>query len=189
MEDLSTSDDQRLLELIREGDAAALKEVFNRYWERLVAIGYYHTRNKQSAEEIVSDVLAGLWFKASTLEIRSLSAWLATAVKYSVFKAILRQKRRDELLAGAPVGTTEDDETTEKALEARFLEEFVEGVVEQLPEKTRLVFKYSRDEQLSNAEIAGRLELSTKSVEYHITRALKTLRDQLKRFNNFFSSL
>src|SRR6187402_2214945 len=98
MTDLIDLDDPSLLLLVRNGNEAAFKEVYNRYWERLVTIGYYHTKNTQLAEEIVGDVLIGLWQKRSALDIQSLPAYLATAVKFSVFKAIHRTKRREELM-------------------------------------------------------------------------------------------
>ena len=185
MTGLTALDDLSLLLLVRNGKEAAFEEIYDRYWERLVAIGYYHTKNTQLAEEIVGDVLIGLWQKRSDLEIHSLPAYLATAVKYSVFKAIHRRKRREELMQERGPGTGEADDETEKKLEARFLQEFVAGVVEQLPEKTRLVFKYSREGQLTTEEIAEKMKLSPKSVEYHITKAIKTLREQIRKFNIF----
>ena len=175
-------DDQDLLLVLQKGDERAFNEIYRRYWEKLVAIGYYHTRNKQMAEEVVGDVLIGLWNKRYEMEIRSLSAYLGTAVKYAVFKVVVRHQRRQDILREQ--SRTESDDATEKKLDARFLREFLDGVVEALPEKTRLVFRYSREEQLSVTEIAGKMDLSPKSVEYHITKAIKTLREYIRKFNN-----
>ena len=177
-------DDNDLLLLVRQGQEAAFTEIYNRYWERLVATGYYYTRTKQAAEEIVNDVLMGLWLRREDLVIRSLSAYLGTAVKFAVFKAMARKKRREEILAGhATHGETHNE--TEQQLDARFLEEYVQGIVEQLPEKARLVFTYSRQEDLSVREIAGKMNLSPKSVEYHMTKALKAIRDSIRKINFF----
>ena len=145
-------DDQDLLLFLQQGDEKAFSEIYRRYWEKLVAIGYFHTRDKQMAEEVVSDVLIRLWH------------------------------RRQDIL-DRQVGTGDDDET-QKKLDVRFLREFLDGVIETLPEKTRLVFRYSREDQLSVGEIAERMELSPKSVEYHITKALKTLKSYIRKFNN-----
>lgn len=188
MTNYAALEDEHLLSALQRGDEKAFNAIYHRYWRKLVAIGYYHTRNKQMAEEVVSDVLTGLWHKRHQLEIRSLSAWLGTAVKYAVFKVMVRQGRRDDMLKTQERAGSDDE--TEKNLEARFLREFLEGVVETLPEKTRLVFRYSRESQLSVTEIAGKMDLSPKSVEYHITKALKTLKESIRKFNNiFFSSL
>jgi RNA polymerase sigma-70 factor (ECF subfamily) len=98
-----------------------------------------------------------------------------------------RDKRRRELLAGHPSGPELHNET-EQHLEARFLEEYLHGVVEQLPEKARLVFVYSREQALSVKDIAGKMDISSKSVEYHMTKALKAIRDSIRKINffNFF---
>jgi RNA polymerase sigma-70 factor (ECF subfamily) len=175
-------EDQDLLPLLQKGDERAFNEIYRRYWEKLVAIGYYHTRDKQMAEEVVGDVFIGLWKKRSDLEIRSLSAYLGTAVKYAVFKVVVRHQRRQDILRDQ--GGPESDDEMEKKLDARFLREFLDDVVEALPEKTRLVFRYSREEQLSVTEIAGKMDLSPKSIEYHITKALKILKDSIRKFNN-----
>lgn len=180
----SNLDDNDLLLLVKQGQEAAFTEIYHRYWERLVATGYYYTRTKQAAEEIVNDVLMGLWLRREDLVIRSLSAYLGTAVKFAVFKAMARKKRREEILAGhATHGETHNE--MEQQLDARFLEEYVQGIVEQLPEKARLVFTYSRQEDLSVREIAGKMNLSPKSVEYHMTKALKAIRDSIRKINFF----
>jgi RNA polymerase sigma-70 factor (family 1) len=179
----SQLDDCELLLLMQKGKEPAFTEIYNRYWERLVATGYYYTRTKQAAEEIVNDVLIGLWLRREELVIRSLSAYLGTAVKFAVFKALARKKRRDEILAGQSIG--EGHNETEQHLDALFLKDYLEGVVEQLPEKARLAFKYSREEELSINEIAGKMELSPKTVEYHMTKALKAIRNSIRKMNLF----
>ena len=66
--------------------------------------------------------------------------YLGTAVKYAVFKSIVRSKRRQELLQEQTPLRADTDPTTEEQLDARFLKDFLEGVVEKLPEKAKLVF-------------------------------------------------
>lgn len=185
----SNLSDTDLLLMIRDGQEAAFTELYNRYWERLVATGYYYTRSKEAAEEIVNDVLMGIWLRRASLVIQSLPAYLGTAVKFAVFKAMAREKRRNQSLAGHPSGQEGHNET-EQRLDALFMEEYLKGVVEQLPEKARLVFVYSRDEALSVKEIAQKMDLSSKSVEYHMTKALKAIRDSIRKLGIFlFSAL
>ncbi|MDP4149945.1 MAG: RNA polymerase sigma-70 factor [Bacteroidota bacterium] len=184
----SNSSDTELLVLIRDGQEAAFTEIYNRYWERLVATGFYYMRSKETAEEIVHDVLMGLWLRRDSLEIQSLPAYLGTAVKFSVFKAMARNKRRKELLAGNLPARDMHNET-EQQLDALFLEEYLRGIVEKLPEKARLVFTYSREEALSVKDIAQKMDLSSKSVEYYMTKALKAIRNSIQKMGVFCSSL
>ena len=186
----SNLSDTDLLLLIRDGQEGAFTEIYNRYWERLVATGYYYTREKEAAEEVVNDVLMGLWLRRASLVIQSLPAYLGTAVKFAVFKAIARNKRRSQVISGQLSGEAETaaHNDTEQQLDAIFMDEWLRGIVEQLPEKARLVFVYSRDEALSVKEIAGKMDLSPKSVEYHMTKALKTIRDSIRKMSIFLHS-
>ena len=186
----SNLSDTDLLLLLRDGQESAFTEIYNRYWERLVATGYYYTRSKEAAEEIVNDVLMGLWLRRATLEIQSLPAYLGTAVKFSVFKAIARNKRQSQLIDGQLSAEAEAaaHNDTQQQLDALFMDEWLRGIVEQLPEKARLVFTYSRDQALSVKEIAGKMDLSPKSVEYHMTKALKALRDSIRKLTIFLHS-
>lgn len=180
----STHTDEELVRQIRSSDTAAFTEAYNRYWEQLLALGYYYTHHKQAAEDIVHEVFTSLWARRAELSIQSLKAYLATAVKFAVFKAIARDKRRRDLQQdlSLPAQTSE----VEEKLEARFLHDYLHGVVEQLPDKARLVFTYSRADDLSVKEIATKMELSPKAVEYHLTKALRALKEAVQKIKYFF---
>ena len=179
----TTYTDDELLQLLSKSDEGAFTEIYNRYWEKLLAIGYYYLHHKQGAEDIVQEVMMGLWKKRHDTIIHSLNAYLATAVKFAVFKKITREKKKREAAKDAHAADHSDE--TEEKLEAKFLQELLQGVVEALPEKTRLVFSY-REEEIRITEIARRTDLSPKAVEYHITKALRALRDGLKKIKSLF---
>ena len=182
----STYSDEQLLVMLRNNDDEAFVEIYNRYWDKLLAIGYNHARNKEIAEEIVQDVFMSLWNRRQNSDIDRLAPYLATAVKFTVFKTLARENRRKALLAGQLTEVTASPD--EAAIEAKFLKEYLDGVVAGLPEKCRLVFTYSREHQLSTKEIAATLQLSHKTVESHLTKALKTIRHYLGNYR-FFSWL
>jgi RNA polymerase sigma-70 factor (ECF subfamily) len=128
--------------------------------------------------------MMSLWSRKTELAIQTLSSYLATAVRFAVFKAITRDKRRRELLQqqAMPEATTD---TLEK-LDAVFLREQIQGAIEQLPEKPKLIFAYRRDEELTISQIAKKMDLSPKAVQYHITKTLRTLRDAVKKIKLIF---
>ena len=184
MRNYSTLNEDELLHHFQSGDELAFTEIYNRYWEKLLAVGYYHTHDKRAAEDIVHDVFISLWSRKNDLNIQSLNAYLAKAVKFAVFKTIARDKKRRELLKGqSPLEHFSD---IEEKLEAKFLQEYLYGVAEQLPEKARLIFYYSRHENFSITDISGKMDLSPKAVEYHMTKAMKALREGLKKIKSFF---
>ncbi len=172
------SSDTELTVLLKQGDEVAYTEIYNRYSRKLMAMGYNYAKDSTLAEEIVQEVFIQLWEKRRNVEINTLSAYLATAIKFSVFRVIQR-KRRQEAIAQEHYVKEEvvyDDER----IYAKFLEEYVNGITEELPEKCRLVFHYSRNLHMSNKEISEELNIAEKTVEAHLTKAIKNVRKGLE---------
>lgn len=170
--------DTELLQLLKQDDEAAFTSIYNRYWDKLFAISFNHCKQKSLAEEIVQDIFMSLWGRRNSLEITHLSSYLATAAKFSVFKYLLREKKRNELLTEnvSFEPTTSEDER----INARFLLDYINGIVETLPPQCKLVFRYSRENELSISEIAEKMQISSKTVESHLSKALKALRLYLR---------
>jgi RNA polymerase sigma-70 factor (family 1) len=170
-------DDNELLNLLVEGDEQAFTVIYNRYWRRLIGLAYAHTKDKFLAEEIVQEVFLSLWRRKSSLHITSLPAYLGTAVKFAIFKHVYGEKRRSEILNKI---TFPSSDSIESKINAKFLQEYVDGVVELLPEKCRFVYTQSRNQGLTIPEIAEKMAIAEKTVEAHLTKALKFIRFNLK---------
>ena len=98
----STRTDEQLMSLLKKSDRGAFTEVNNRYWEILFAISYNYSRSKEVAEEIVQDTLMRLWDRRGELDIKDAGAYLATAVKFGVFKHITREKKAKRVGGAEP---------------------------------------------------------------------------------------
>ena len=178
--------DDALLLLLSTDDESAFTEIYHRYWKRLYAMAYDRLKEKQQAEDVVHEVFTALWQRRSEAQIRSLSPYLAAATKYCILKQYANFST-----TGLP-----DEESmahlvpaVATSIETKFLERMLQEEVNRLPHKCRIVFQYSRQEHLSNKEIALELGISNKAVEKHITRALRQLRLSLKSLHQFFSVL
>lgn len=177
----SSYTDQELIALLKQRDHAAFNEIYGRYWKILYAVAYNRLRDNQSAEDVVHDVLVSLWNHRDTAEIDNLAGYLATATKYMVFHMMKRaQKFSREEHEMDQAGQILDQEDIEDRLHYKHLLELVNAEVERLPEKCKLIFKYSREEHLSTKEIAEKLNVSTSTVENQMNKALKTLRSSVK---------
>lgn len=172
--------DQLLVELLCKDDAGAFEEIYRRYWKRLLTMAWNHSESKAAAEDIVHEVFISLWERKRDVEIHDVCGFLITSVKYSVFKAFQKESRRQGLLQNNyELSLITDDE---KKLDARFLQDYIDGIVEKMPEKYSIVFRYSRVLGLKNAEIAEIVNISEKGVEARLTRALKLIRGGLKNY-------
>ena len=176
--------DSDLVEALKKGDETAIAEIYHRYWRKLLAIAFNHTKDKIAAEEIVQEVLIKLWDKRERVKIDSLPNYLATATKFSVLTSIHRQKRRADI-ASSVYGQKLHDFDDEK-IYARFLQEYIDGVIEKLPEKCKLVFKHSREEGRSIPQIAIEMNIAEKTAEAHLTKALKVIRLSLRSIGMFY---
>jgi RNA polymerase sigma-70 factor (family 1) len=179
----SKLNDQELIEQLRSEDELAFRFIYDRFWEKLLFVAVKKMNDVHDAEEIIQDIFSNLWKRRETLQIKNnIESYLAGAVKFEVFKRrALRAKR--EFMAN------DLDLVEEKAIhhernlfDTRILEEELMNTINTLPPKCKLVFKLSRNEGLTNKEIADDLNISEKAVEKHITSALKVVKSHFGRF-------
>lgn len=170
-----------LVDLLSKDDEEAFTELYNRYWQKLFAIAYNRLAEVETAEDVVHDVFAGLWSNRHKLEIESLENYLATATKYLVL-AKIKRKIKERSFADSMESTSVIEMSTESSLHYKQILERVNQEVEALPEKCRLIFKYSRNEGLSAKQIASRLHLSPKTVENQLNKALNRLKPLSRTF-------
>lgn len=182
-------DDNELLYLLSQNDKAAFTELYNRYWQKLYAIAYNRLKETQTAEDIVHDVMAGLWSSREKISIELLENYLATATKYAVLGK-LRKKERERQFQNSLNQTPVFELQIEEKLHYKKILEVIKTEVELLPERCRLIFKCSREEGKPVKQIARELNISPKTVENQLTKAIKQLRLATKSFfHSLFSFL
>jgi RNA polymerase sigma-70 factor (ECF subfamily) len=178
------SDNDLLLLIRQNSNEMAFTEIYNRYWEQLFAIAYNRIRELQPAEDIVQDVFMSLWNNRQKSEVSVLQHYLAAAVKYMTL-AYLRK-------SGKMVTDSEDvlhalqSESLEQQLKYKELLHIIQKETDKLPERCRLIFRYSRQEGLSTRQIAQELNISPRTVETQISKALRVLRETIRRSTQIF---
>lgn len=172
--------DEKLMELIGGDDRTAFDELYNRHWKYLFTSAFNMLKVKEDSFDVCQAVFLWLWEHRKQVYIRSsVQAYLWTAVKYKIANLIRNGKVRDSFfdeLKRLPPSSFQMHE-----LEVREMRMLIEQMIAELPEKCQEVFRLSRNEQFSHREIAKRLSISEKTVDDHITRALKKLRGPLNR--------
>lgn len=166
-----------MLVLLSNEDQQAFETLYERYWEDLYLLAYLMLGNKDASKDIVQEVFIWLWEHRLSSQIKSLRAYLKTAVKYKVANYIrsgnIRERFFEELSA---VSTSLDDASALEMIKMKQMQECMHQEIEQLPDKCKEVFLLSREAHLSNKEIAQRLQISVKTVESQMTIALRRLR-------------
>lgn len=167
--------EDELIGLLKDGDKAAFTLIYNLYWEKLYIAAYHRLYDTAASEEIVQEVFLQLWRKRERLKIDVLSSYLSAMTRYAVYRYLASESHRKEREltwnrnkgAGRTVATDIDH---------KLLMEMVIELSNQLPEKCRLVFHQSKLKDRSVKEVAADLNLSEKTVEAHLTKALKYVR-------------
>lgn len=174
--------DEQLVNLIIEDSKYAFEEVYHRYWYKLFGVAYHEIGTREEAEELVHDLFESLWNRRHQLNIRMLSAYLVVSIKHlstNYIKSQITNRKFQEYLIFNEI---RQSHATEEVVHFSELSDAVEEAMKKLPEKTCEVFRMSRFENQSVKEIAVQLNLSEKAVEYHITKSLKLLRENLKAY-------
>lgn len=174
--------DLELMAAVKTGDHLAFAEIYDRYWDKLFYVAARKLDQLEDAEEVVQNIFISLWNRRLTLEISStLSSYLSVSIKYRVIKVLEKQyhqrKYADTLKKNGLL-----DDSTQEWLEFMELKDQLEQLMLELPNKCQLVYRMSREQGFSQKEIAGKLDISEKTVEAHLGKATKTIRARLNAF-------
>jgi RNA polymerase sigma-70 factor, ECF subfamily len=155
-----------------------MEKIYKAAFPWLRASAFRVLRDKDLAEDMVQEVMLRLWELERLDQITYLGAYLQRAVINRSLNKIREagRLRDDSTLRQVPAPAEASGGDEEDILKAR-----LSKAMESLPERCRLVFVFSRYEHLSNREIADLMEISIKTVENQMTKALRLLREELGR--------
>lgn len=167
-------------------DEQAFEMVFKRHFKALHAYAQAIVKDSAEAEEVVQTIFLKLWEKRETLKITtSIKAYLYKAVYHGSINHLKHEKVRMKH-SEHQLYLNQQEAAHESMAFREEREEELSGqlklALNRLPEKCRMVFYLSRFEELKYHEIAQRLDISVKTVEAHMGKALKTLRTQLAEY-------
>src|SRR5690606_5383546 len=172
------------LDLLKEGDEEAFSNIYNEYWDKLYYLAYQKLQCQHAAEEIVQEVFLALWKKRAGLTIDSLPGYLAAMVRRAVYRHSITEKNakhRESIFQERQ----EQFVFFDKNIDDKMILERLLELSNHLPEKCGLIFKSNKLEDQSLADIAKRLNISQKTAEAHLTKALKSIRLDMRRFMSF----
>lgn len=172
-----------IINKIKEGDIGIFEMLFKDYYERLCEFGMKYLKSIELAEEVVQDTFYNIWNKRKTLNIRtSLKSYLYTAVRNNCLQELRTRSLDIKYENYYKSHYVNDSVSPVDELNAKELNEYIQKALESLPERSRIIFKMSRDEGLKYHEIAEKLSISIKTVEANMGKALKQFRYYLKEY-------
>lgn len=174
--------EEELLKSLKEGNEGAFLKIYEKYWYRVFAIAYKRLRKKAIAEELTQDLFLKLWEKREQLKLSKLENYLFVSIKNAVIdhinSGLVANKYMDYYTAFAE----QNNNSTQNIVAYDELSEAIEKGLRKLPVKSQKVFKLSRLENWASDKIATHLNLSEKTVGYHLTKSLKFMRSYLREY-------
>lgn len=165
------------------GDVNAFEMVFKTYYQPLCNYAFTYLQDKDESEEVVQSVFLTAWEKRQSLEIRTaLKPYLYAMVRNACLNTLKHEKVKQKHVGEVLKTDQPGHEAVSDAILSDELQKRISDALERLPDQCRLVFKMSRFEELRYAEIARQLKISIKTVENHMGKALRMMREQLSDY-------
>ena len=176
-----------IIKQLQDGNEKVFEQIVREYWPRMFKFALIYTQNNETSQELVQDTFLVLWNNRAILKDNTnLITYLMVVLRNKCLN-LLEQTRIRQLYIEEI-----DDETiyqranlyvlqdeASQIVESEDLHKAIERALSKLPDKTREIFMLSRYDGLKNQQIAETKNISQKTVEYHISKALQILKEEL----------
>jgi RNA polymerase sigma-70 factor (ECF subfamily) len=171
------------IKALREGNHLAYGQLFDSSYAPLCRYAYSILKDMNDAEDVVQKTFCKLWDQRESLNIQSsINSYLYRIVHNDCLNIIHQQISHNEHNINFIATMDEVGDSVSEHIAVSELQQSIDKALAGLPPQCRRVFEMSRMEQLSYSEIAKQLNISTNTVENHISKALKLLRIELIEF-------
>ncbi|QIU95905.1 RNA polymerase sigma-70 factor [Bacteroides faecium] len=178
---MNNSIDIKTLEAFQNGNHKAFETVFVAYYNKTKAFIDGYIKSETDAEELTEDLFVNLWINHSSIDAsKSFNAYLHTIARNAAINFLKHKYVHDAYLNDKQ--DIEYSSTSEEDLIAKELGVLIDDVVKKMPEQRRKIYTLSRNEGLSNTEIAERLNTTKRNVESQLSLALKEIRKVISCF-------
>lgn len=169
----------------------AFNELYLNYRQRFIRFSQNYVLDETIAEDLVMDAFVYTWEHRIEMDVNeNIPAYLLTVIKHKCLNYLRKERLRVErntILSEMALWELDFKITTLSAcdpyeLYTAEIQEIVNRTIEKLPLKTRQIFIMSRYDNLSYPEIAMKMDMTQKAIEYHMSKALKEFRVALKDY-------
>lgn len=169
-----------LMERIKNSDHRAFSLLFDRLWESLYTRAYTICGDRSLSKDVVQEVWINFWERRQEIENTNVESYLFQAVRFKIYNELRNMKlsrtHLKDFLSEAPLKTVNDTDHQIRYEEAN---RALKKDMSLLPLKSKKIVELSRLQGMTNEEIANRLGISPRTVETHLSDALKFLRTKM----------
>jgi RNA polymerase sigma-70 factor (family 1) len=174
--------ESKILKEFKNGNHAAFEKIFERYSKQLFQFSLSYLKSEEVAEDIVQEVFIKIWNNRKEIKTdTSFQSYLFTITLNSVRKYFNQLSRLNELKHDILFDSSRLKPNFDDRSDYQILLDKLEELIKQMPEKRREVFIKKKIEEKSLKEISEELNITTKTVEYHITEAMRFLKNEFEK--------
>jgi len=179
---------EMILADLANNDKHAFDELYRLYYPKLYVYSKSFLKIDSGIDDILQEVFVKVWMNRQNIKkVETYNAFLYTITKNTLLNEIRSRLKSEEFRADLFYKSVATEFITQQTVEYNDIKKQVDQLVLQLPEKRRRIYLMSREQGKSNAEIAAELGISVKTVEDHMTNALRFLKDRLKSLGLVFA--
>lgn len=172
--------DQFLASQLQKGNIEAFETIYHRYKKRLYYYAFDYLKNQQECEEIIQNTFISLWENRSNIDItKSIKSYLFRITVNQVLNFLKHRVVEKQYADSYLTEVADTDFSTQKEIYYNDLKNYVDKIVDKLPEQQQRVFKMSRWGGASNEDIAQKLGISIRTAENLLYRASKFVKENL----------
>lgn len=178
---------KELIQKFKEGDEKAFSSIYKLYWEKVYNFSHLYLVSSEDVAEIVQEIFIKLWETRHLVdEEQSFEGFLFIVTRNQIFN-YSRKQLNYSFLKMTVLESIEKSYEEEDKLEISDLKQYLSVLISQLPKRQQEIFRLSREQHMTYKQIAEELSISEKTVEYHMTAALKYLRKNLYLLSLFLN--
>ena len=184
MKDLIFYSDEELIQEIKAGNMLAFDALYKKYSRRLYKFGFSILKSLEETENLIQDVFINLWENRHKVEKDSSVKSYVFTIAYNSAISVIRKKVRESQFIEYLKSIQEvNGEAADVKIEYDELKNKLDNIIQTLPPRQKEVYMLHRVEGLKYSEIAKRLNISENTIENHMSRAIKTIREKIGNFS------
>lgn len=182
---LSLHSSRDLQQRIAAGDEHAFRQLFSENWDNIYGVAFAFTKSPELAEEITQDVFVKIWVKRERLAgVEQLGSYLYTTARNHILNTLRKKWKEPAFLDQLGNYFLANAYSPEDALLLKESARIIQEAIAHLPSQQRRVYQLSREEGLSQEDIARKLHISKHTVKSHMNKALHSLRDAIGPYSS-----
>ncbi|MEO7766066.1 MAG: RNA polymerase sigma-70 factor [Ferruginibacter sp.] len=176
--------DKELINAACNGSEAAFKQLYQKYWHDLYKIAYRRLPSDEDVKDILQDTFISLWKNLHHLSVNdSIGGYLYTSLRNKILNYYEKNQLKLKILMRQPFNPIQSEADIYSSLYTKELNAVIGEIVAAMPSKLQEIYLLSKEEQLTNGEIASLLMLAPQTVKNQIHHALSRIRKELIKSN------